>query len=126
MGINTVKEKMGTFIGSWGWRNTVIVLLVVSLAAILILSYTQSKPDNSQQIIADMRAQLMARYDQEIKARDFKIKELTNRLTLSDQKYKVIVKKLQELKDEYANVAPPQSNSEIRVRFSTMGYPPLP
>jgi hypothetical protein len=117
---------MGTFIGSWGWRNTVIVLLVVSLAAILILSYTRSKPDNSQQIIADMRAQLMARYDQEIKARDFKIKELTNRLTLSDQKYKVIVKKLQELKDEYANVAPPQSNSEIRVRFSTMGYPPLP
>jgi hypothetical protein len=126
MEINTVKEKMGTFIGSWGWRNTVIVLLVVSLAAILILSYTRSKPDNSQQIIADMRAQLMARYDQEIKARDFKIKELTNRLTLSDQKYKVIVKKLQELKDEYANVAPPQSNSEIRVRFSTMGYPPLP
>jgi len=110
----------------WTKRNTVIVLLVVSLAAILILSYTRSKPDNSQQIIADMRAQLMARYDQEIKARDFKIKELTNRLTLSDRKYKVIVKKLQELKDEYANVAPPQSNSEIRVRFSTMGYPPLP
>ena len=43
MGINTAKEKMGTFIGSWGWRNTVIVLLVVSLAAILILSYTRSK-----------------------------------------------------------------------------------
>ena len=126
MGINTAKEKMGTFIGSWGWRNTVIVLLVVSLAAILILSYTRSKPDNSQQIIADMRAQLMAQYDQEIKTRDSKIKELTNRLTVSDQKYKVIVKKLQELKDEYANVAPPQSNSEIRARFYTMGYPPLP
>ena len=126
MEINTVKEKMGTFIGSWGWRNTVIVLLVVSLAAILILSYTRSKPDNSQQIIADMRAQLMAQYDQEIKARDSKIKELTNRLTVSDQKYRVIVKKLKELKDEYANVATPQSNSEIRTRFSAMGYPPLP
>ena len=126
MGINTVKEKMGTIIGSWGWRNTVIVLLVVSLAAILILSYTRSKPDNSQQIIAEMRAQLMAQYDQEIKARDSKIKDLTNRLTVSDQKYKAIVKRLQELKDEYANVAPPQSNSEIRARFYTMGYPPLP
>ena len=126
MEINTVKEKMGTFIGSWSWRNTVIMLLAVSLAAILILSYTRSKPDNSQQIIADIRTQLMAQYDQEIKARDFKIKELTNRLTVSDQKYRVIVKKLQELKDEYANVAPPQSNSEIRTRFSSMGYPPLP
>jgi len=126
MGINTVKEKMGTFIGSWGWRNTMIVLLVVSLAAILILSYTRSKPDNSQQIIADMRAQLMVRYDQEIKARDSKIKELTNRLTVSDQKYKIIVKELQELKDEYANVSPPQSNAEIRTRFAAIGYPPLP
>ena len=126
MGINTVKEKMGIFIGSWGWRNTVIVLLVVSLAAILILSYTRSKPDNSQQIIADMRVQLITQYDQEIKTRDSKIKELTNRLTVSDQKYKGIVKKLQELKDEYANVDPPQSNSEIRTRFSAVGYPPLP
>ena len=126
MGINTVKEKMGTFIGSWGWRNTVIVLLVVSLVAILVLSYTRSKPDNSQQIIADMRAQLMVRYDQEIKARDSKIKELTNRLTVSDQKYKIIVKELQELKDEYANVSPPQSNAEIRTRFAAIGYPPLP
>ena len=125
MEINTVKEKMGTFIGSWSWRNMVILLLV-SITAILILSYTRSKPDNSQQIIADIRTQLMAQYDQEIKARDFKIKELTNRLTVSDQKYRVIVKKLQELKDEYANVAPPQSNSEIRTRFSSMGYPPLP
>ena len=126
MGINTVKEKMGTFIGSWGWWNTVIVFLVVSLSAILILSYTRSKPDNSQQIIANMRAQLLAQYDQAIKARDSKIKELTNRLTVSDQKYKVIVKKLQELKDEYANVSPPQTNSEVRARFSVLGYPPLP
>ncbi|MFZ4436838.1 MAG: hypothetical protein ACOYOS_00260 [Syntrophales bacterium] len=117
---------MGTFIGSWGWRNTMIVLLVVSFAAILVLSYVRSKPDNSQQIIADIREQLMVRYDQEMKARDSKIKELTNRLTVSDQKYKVIVKKLKELKDEYANVAPPQSNSEIRARFSSMGYSPLP
>ena len=126
MGINTVKEKMGIVIGSWGSRNTVIVLLVVSIAAILILSYTRSKPDNSQQIMADMRAQLLAQYNKEIKSRDFKIRELTNRLTVSDQKYRVIVKKLEELKDEYANVAPPQSNSEIRARFSAMGYPPLP
>ena len=126
MGINTVKEKMGTFIGSWGWWNTVIVFLVVSLSAILILSYTRSKPDNSQQIIANMRAQLLAQYDQAIKARDSKIKELTNRLTVSDQQYRVIVKKLEELKYEYANVAPPHSNSEIRARFSAMGYPPLP
>jgi hypothetical protein len=126
MGINTVKEKMGTIIGSWGWRNTVIVLLLVSLTAILILSYTRSKPDNSQQIIADMRTQLMAQYDKEINIRDSKIKELSSRLTVSDLKYKVIVKKLQELKDEYANVYPPQSNSEIRTRFSAMGYPPLP
>jgi hypothetical protein len=117
---------MGAFIGGWGWRSTVIVLLVVSLAVILILSYTPNRPDNSQQIIADMRAQLMAQYDQEIKARDSKIKELTNRLTVSDQKYKVIVKKLQELKDEYIHVSPPQSNSEVRTRFSAMGYPPLP
>jgi hypothetical protein len=73
-----------------------------------------------------MRAQLMAQYDQEIKARDSKIKELTNRLTVSDQKYKVIVKKLQELKDEYVHVSPPRSNSEVRTRFSAMGYPPLP
>lgn len=126
MGINTAKEKMGTIIGSWGLRNTMIVLLAVSLAAILILSYTRSKPDNSQQIIADMRAQLLAQYDKEIKARDSKIKELSNRLIVSDQKYRVIVKKLKELKNEYANVAPPQSNSEIRTRFSAMGYPPLP
>ena len=116
---------MGTFIGSWSWRNMVILLLV-SITAILILSYTRSKPDNSQQIIADMRVQLLEKYDKEIKARDSKIKELTNRLTVSDQKYKVIVKKLQELKDEYANVSPPQTNSEVRARFSVLGYPTLP
>ena len=126
MGINTVKEKMGTFIGSWGWRNTVIVLLAIGIAAILVLSYSHSKPDNSQQIIADMRAQLMAQYDHEIEARDSKIKELTNRLTVSEQKYRVIQKRLEELKDEYANVAPPQTNVEIRARFAAMGYPPLP
>ena len=126
MGINTVKEKMGTFIGSWGWRNMVIVLLVIILVAILILSYSRSKPDNSQQIIAEVRAQLMAQYGQEIKTRDSKIKELTNRLTVSDQKYKVIQKRLEELKNEYANVAPPQSNAEIRARFAAIGYPPLP
>ena len=125
MGINTVKEKMGTFIGSWGWRNTVIALLAIGFAAILILSYSHSKPDNSQQIIADMRAQLMAQYDHEIEARDSKIKELTNRLTVSEQKYRVIQKRLEELKNEHANVSLPQSNSEIRARFAALGYPPL-
>ena len=117
---------MGTFIGSWGWRNTVIALLAIGLAAILILSYTRSTPDNSQQIIAVMRAKLMAQYDQEIKARDCKIKELTNRLTVSEQKYTVIQKRLEDLKNEYANASLPQSNGEIRTRFTAMGYPPLP
>ena len=126
MGINTVKEKMATFIGSWGWRNTVIALLAIGLTAMLVLSYSRSKPDNSQQIIAEVRAQLMAQFDQEIKIRDSKIKELTNRLTVSEQKYKVMQKRLEELKNEYANVSPPQSNAEIRARFSSMGYPPLP
>lgn len=125
MGINTVKEKMDTFIGSWGWRNTMFVLLAIGLAAILALNYSRSKPDNSQQIIAEVRAQLMAQYDQEIKARDSRIKDLTNRLTVSEQKYKVIQNSLEELKNEYANVSPPQSNAEVRARFAAMGYPTL-
>jgi len=117
---------MGTFIGSWGWRNTVLVLLAIGIAAILVLSYSHSKPDNSQQIIADMRAQLIAQYDQEIKVRDSRIKDLTNRLIVSEQKYRVTQKRLEELKNEYANASPPQSNAEIRARFTAMGYPPLP
>ena len=101
------------------------VLLAIGLAAILALNYSRSKPDNSQQIIAEVRAQLMAQYDQEIKARDSRIKDLTNRLTVSEQKYKVIQNSLEELKNEYANVSPPQSNAEVRARFAAMGYPTL-
>lgn len=126
MGINTVKEKIGTFIGSWGWRNTGIVLLAIGLATILVLSYPRSKPDNSQQIIAEMRTQLMEQYNKEITDRDSKIRDLTNRLTVSEQKYKVIQKRLEELKNEYANVSPPQTNIEIRARFAAMGFPSLP
>jgi type VI protein secretion system component VasK len=111
----------------WTRRNILIgVLVVVAIVAILYLSWPARQPDNTQQIVNDAKKALEAQYTKQLKEKDLAVKDFQSRLTVSESKYKLIVRKYQDLQKEKENVKPPQTNAELRDRFVALGFPPVP
>jgi len=125
MEINIVKDRIATFIGSWGRREYLVIGLLVLIMLYLWLQ-PGVKPDNSQQIINDLKATMEKQYAGQLKEKEVQITDYKNRLVVSEGKYKVLVKRYNDLQKEKENVKPPTTNAELRDRFTALGYPPLP
>lgn len=113
-------------ISKYQWQ----ILGVVCLLAIFFFIYLswpeKPIPIDTQQIINNTKAELTKQYEKHLATKDTEIKDAKAKLYVSESKYKVIVEKYETLKKERENVKPPQTNQELRDRFSTLGYPPLP
>ena len=119
---------MAIFIGNWERKDTLIcIVLVLCLVTVLWLGHRPGTPPvNTQQAIAGLRLQLEAQYKKAMEAKDARIKDLADRLSVSEQKYKYLSKRVQEIQNASANIKPPQGLGELRDRFAAVGFPSLP
>lgn len=125
-GTNIVWGKTVIFIGKAGWEKIVIFILLLVVLVFILWPGPKVKPDNTQQIIAAAQKVLEADFNKKIAAKEGEIRDWKSRYTVSEQKYKVITERYLALKKEKDDVKPPQTNDELRSRFTAMGFPPLP
>ena len=107
------------------WGLLVIVVLVGAL--VIYASWPKlPKPIDTQQILNEaletMKKPLLA----EIEAQKKQVADYKSRLVVSEAKYKVLTQKYNDLQKEKENVKPPETNAELRDRFTALGYSPLP
>jgi type IV pilus biogenesis protein CpaD/CtpE len=114
----TLKVKPRT-----GWL--LIVLAVVTVAAILFLSSGSKKPIPAVAVLKTAQQQMEIQFKNQLKEKDVQIKDYKSRLVVSESKYAILVQKYRDLQKEKENVKPPASNAELRDRFIALGYPPL-
>jgi hypothetical protein len=114
--------KLKSMLTSLDFKTLLIVCLVVGLVSLLWLSWWSPKPADTQQLLSDLRAKLTKQFEIDINDRDAKIKDMTARLTVSDAKYRVLSKRLTEVRNE--TIVPPKTNKELRDRFVALGFSP--
>jgi hypothetical protein len=106
-------------------RWAIVILAVAAAIPLLYISWPSPKPANVQQIINDTKKELEVQYMKQVAEKETALKYLKSRLVVSEGKYKALVKKYIDLQKEKENVKPPQTNAELRDRFTALGYPPL-
>jgi peptidoglycan hydrolase CwlO-like protein len=117
-------------------KNILVAVLILLVFAFIVIKScsNSSSPDSKLQDTIDAAiTRRVAEFENKIKAKDEQIKGIEEsikmnnaRIVISEEKYKVIAKKIADLKKERENVKPPQSNTERRARFNTAGFPMLP
>jgi len=114
----------------WIYLGSVIIIILIIFA---FLSWPKKQPvttipaiNAAQQTIEKQLNKQITDKDTVIKSKEGVIKDLQNRLTLSDKKYKSIVDKFIVLQKEKENVKTPITVKELRDRFVTAGFIPLP
>jgi hypothetical protein len=120
--MTSLLAKLKSMLTSLDFKTLLIVCLVVGLVSLLWLSWWSPKPADTQQLLSNMREKTDKLFLQGLKERNVKIDELTNRLTVSDAKYKTLTKRLTEVRNEI--IVPPKTNRELRDRFVALGFPP--
>ena len=119
---------MAILIGNWKRKDT---LICIALALCLVIVFwlvnrPETPPINTQQVLANLRVQLEVQYKKAMEAKEAQIKDLKSRLSVSEQKYKYLSKKVQEIQNASTNIKPPQGLGELRDRFTAVGFPSLP
>lgn len=103
----------------------IAVLVLLSIIAIIYFSWPAQRPDNTQQIVNDTKKALEVQYKKQLDAKDAQMKDVQSRLFVSEQKYRVIAQKIKDLQKVKEDVKPPQTNDELRSRFTAVGFPPV-
>lgn len=120
---NTAAGRMESLFGRyWKW-------FLPGLAVLLVFAFWPAppvKPVDTTALVNEAKTALEKDFNEKIKGKNTEIKDLQNRLKVSEQKYAVITKRYTDLKKERENVKPPQTNEELRDRFTALGYPPVP
>ena len=124
MEIKDVLVKVKGTLSGFKVQTVLIVLLSITVATLGWTAYWKPKSVDTQRMLSELRETLTEKFDQSIKERDVKIKDLSNRLIVSNGKYKALVKKQKELRDASAKIELPKTNKELRARFVALGFPP--
>jgi hypothetical protein len=107
-----------------GWL--LIALVLVAVAAILFFSIGGSKKPVPMIAVLDTAQKKMeVQFQNQLKAKEAEIKDYKSRRVVSEGKYKALAQKYSALQKEKENVKPPETNTELRDRFTALGYPPL-
>jgi hypothetical protein len=122
--MTSLLEKLKSLLKGIDFKTILIVCLVVTVGYLGWVSWWTPKPVDVQGLLADQRATLTKQFGDGIKVRDATIKDMAARLTVSNEKYKALSKRLTEVRNEPVK-EPPKSNIEIRNRFTDLGFPPV-
>ncbi len=99
----------------WFWLILVIVCILIALSNI-----------HGRSVSKKILEQVTATYNKEIEEKDKAIKKYADELNKSEERYRTLLKKLQQKEQELNNIKPPESVKEIYERFERAGYRPLP
>lgn len=102
----------------------------VIVLAILVVVYAAwpTKPPaiDTAALIKDATAKVEAQFKQDIAEKQVAINDYKSRLAVSEAKYKTLTMKYNELQKGKDSVTKPETNQELRDRFTALGYAPLP
>jgi hypothetical protein len=120
--MKNVLEKIKSILKGIDKKNVLIVCLVVAVVSLGWLSWHSPDPVDVQGLLNKLEARLTEKHQLEIKARDATIKDLSNRVTVSNGVISNLRKKLTEVQN--VPIEPPKTNKELRDRFTALGFPP--
>lgn len=102
----------------------------VIVLAILVVVYAAwpTKPPaiDTAALIKDATAKVEKQFQADIAEKQIEINDYRTRLAVSEAKYKTLATRYAELQKGKDSVTRPATNSELRDRFTALGYAPLP
>ena len=109
--------------GRWAFVGVLILV-----AAILIYISWPAKPPavDTVKLIAEATAKVEAQFKKDIAEREVAISDYKSRLAVSEAKYKTLAIRYADLQKGKESVTKPATNTELRERFTALGYAPLP
>lgn len=107
----------------WGFAG----FILLSVAAVLYLAWPAKPPViDTTALIAEATAKVEAQFKADIAEKQIAINDYKSRLAVSEAKYKTLTMKYNELQKGKDSVTKPETNQELRDRFTALGYAPLP
>ena len=101
------------------------ILVVLIVFVFLSIPSCQKPVITPQQSINEIKAELEKQHKFDLAKKDLEIKDWKSRFVVSDAKYKILVDKYTDLERRKNEVKLPTTNTELRDRFTALGYPPL-
>ncbi len=101
------------------------ILIALGIFIFLSIPSCDKSPITPQQTIGEVKAELEKQYTAQIKDKETQIRDYQSRLTVSYNKYTEMANRYIALQKEKENVKPPETNAEIRSRFTALGFAPL-
>jgi hypothetical protein len=102
------------------------VLIGIFIITFLSIPSCQKQPSSPQALLDEALAVAQKPLLDQIANQNAQISDYRSKLTISHDKYTVMANRYIALQKEKENVKPPETNMEIRSRFTALGYPPLP
>lgn len=101
--------------------------ILLSVAAVLYFAWPAKPPAiDTTALIAEATAKVEAQFKADIAEKQIAINDYKSRLAVSEAKYKTLATRYTELQKGKDSVTRPATNSELRDRFTALGYAPLP
>jgi hypothetical protein len=102
-------------------------VLVLAVAFILYSAWPAKPPAvDTTVLIAEATAKVEAQFKKDIAEKEVAINDYRSRLAVSEAKYKTLAARYNELQKGKDSVVKPTTNTELRERFTALGFAPLP
>jgi hypothetical protein len=109
--------------GRWAF----VGILILAIALLVYASWPAKPPAvDTVKLIAEATAKVEARFKTEIADREGTIRDYKSRLLVSEAKLKTLAVKYADLQRGKESVTTPATNTELRERFTALGFAPLP
>ncbi len=106
------------------WAFVGVVIMAITL--IIYVSWPAKPPAvDTVKLIAEATAKVEAQFKGQIAEQELAVRDYKSRLAVSEAKYKTLAVKYADLQKGKESVVKPETNAEIRSRFTALGYPSL-
>ena len=109
--------------GRWGFVG---IILLVAMLVIWKSWPTPPPPVDTAKLIREAEAKLTAEYTQRLQISANAYRDIESRLSVSEAKNKVLAQTIVDLKKKKDEIKTPETDADLRARFTALGFPPLP
>ena len=107
-------------------RWAFVGVVILAIAFLMYISWPAKPPAvDTVKLIAEATAKVEAQFKGQIAEQELAVRDYKSRLAVSEAKYKTLAIRYEELQKGKESVTKPTTNTEIRDRFTALGYPPL-
>ena len=127
----TQEVKSSSFISNFLSQFKIpIILITIGLISIICLVYAFNSFGKNyvvgiiQDLVKQESALIDKNYKDQMKIKDDQIKEIQNKLSVSEQLTDDLKKRVGNVENKIKNRKPPVTSTELRDRFNSIGYKP--